>query len=376
MARARHKPESGFALLLVFLMAAMIAIALYMEIPRVSFESQRQKEQLLVSRGEQFKRAIQLYFRASRRTRYPVDLDDLDRGLNNMRFLRHRYKDPMTGKDEWRIIHMANGILTDSVVTKNPQGANGQKQDSGGSTGDITAMNGISDLQPSSTPQLVNAATRRRPSEGGSAVGPDGQPIQPVGLLPVQPTDPNAPPGTPGAGQPGAGQSGGPGQPGVAGLAGQPGGPGQPGDANAGTGIPTGLPGQPPGTGIPGGFPGSPGGPGNQQQQNAAAGLINNLLTQPAPRGMAGQSPQVGIGGSGMVGVASTADSEGIMVYNQRTNYKEWEFIYDVTKDRPLPNPLQGPIGSPVGNSPPNVQTGGAPGFGPGPQPTQPPVQH
>ncbi len=32
-----------------------------MEIPRVAFETQRQKEQLLVERGEQYKRAIKLF---------------------------------------------------------------------------------------------------------------------------------------------------------------------------------------------------------------------------------------------------------------------------------------------------------------------------
>ena len=61
--RRRRKNESGFALLLVFLMAAILAISLYMEIPRVAFETQRQKEQLLVERGEQYKRAIQLFVR-------------------------------------------------------------------------------------------------------------------------------------------------------------------------------------------------------------------------------------------------------------------------------------------------------------------------
>jgi hypothetical protein len=43
--------ESGFALLLVFLMASLIAISLYMEMPRVAFQAERQKEQLLMERG-------------------------------------------------------------------------------------------------------------------------------------------------------------------------------------------------------------------------------------------------------------------------------------------------------------------------------------
>jgi hypothetical protein len=48
--RARNS-QSGFALLFVYAMAAAIAIMLFMEVPRVAFESQRDKEQLLIDRG-------------------------------------------------------------------------------------------------------------------------------------------------------------------------------------------------------------------------------------------------------------------------------------------------------------------------------------
>jgi hypothetical protein len=49
----KHRQESGFAMLFVFVMAAAIAIGLYMEMPRVAFESQRQREQMLIDRGGQ-----------------------------------------------------------------------------------------------------------------------------------------------------------------------------------------------------------------------------------------------------------------------------------------------------------------------------------
>src|SRR5579872_6562728 len=114
MAR-RRRSESGFALLLVFLMAAIVAITLYMEIPRVAFQAQRNKEQLLMERGEQYKIAIRRFIQAN--NRWPANLDELE-SLNNRRFLRRRYKDPMTGKDEWRLIHINNGVLTDSKNNK------------------------------------------------------------------------------------------------------------------------------------------------------------------------------------------------------------------------------------------------------------------
>ena len=58
-----RRDESGFALLLVFVMAAAIAITLYIEVPRMAFESQRAREQMAIDRGLQYKRAIQLFYR-------------------------------------------------------------------------------------------------------------------------------------------------------------------------------------------------------------------------------------------------------------------------------------------------------------------------
>jgi len=114
------KDERGFALLLVFLMAAVVALYLYSQLPRVAFESERDKEQTLIDRGEQYKRAIQLYVVALKK--YPQKIEDLE-DTNNKRYLRRRYIDPMTGKDEWRLIHVnAAGQLIDSLVQKPPCG--------------------------------------------------------------------------------------------------------------------------------------------------------------------------------------------------------------------------------------------------------------
>ena len=84
--RTRNR-ESGFALLLIFALAGAVAIMLYTELPRAAFESQRAKEDLLVSRGQEYQRGIQLYFRKFRK--YPATMDDLEK-TNNVRFLRRR----------------------------------------------------------------------------------------------------------------------------------------------------------------------------------------------------------------------------------------------------------------------------------------------
>ena len=94
-------------------MAAAIAITMYIEVPRIAFESQRAREQMAIDRGLQYKRAIQLFYRKYQT--FPQTLDDLET-TRNIRFLRRRYLDPLTGKD-WRLLHVGPaGQLTDSLV--------------------------------------------------------------------------------------------------------------------------------------------------------------------------------------------------------------------------------------------------------------------
>jgi type II secretory pathway pseudopilin PulG len=197
----RKSGESGFAMLLVFLMASIIAISLYIQLPRVAFDAQRQKEQLLMERGEQYKRAIQLFVRAN--GRYPAKIDDLE-NFNNRRFLRHKFKDPITGKAEWRLIHINGaGVFTDSITNKSKQGDKDQSISTTGSIAEIPELGALAG-QGQGQQAVATAANRRRASEGGAAppmVGPDGQPY------PAQnPGFPGAPGGQPFPGQPGATQ--------------------------------------------------------------------------------------------------------------------------------------------------------------------------
>src|SRR6202042_3319149 len=89
----------------------------------LGLETATGKEQLLIERGEQYKRAIQVFVR--KMNRYPATIEELE-STNNIRFLRKRYLDPMTGKDKWRLIHVNGGVLTDSIIQKTPSGTNQQ----------------------------------------------------------------------------------------------------------------------------------------------------------------------------------------------------------------------------------------------------------
>ena len=98
---SRYRQDRGFALLVVLAMAAAVALLLYKELPRAVFESQRTKEDMLVERGEEYKTGIRRYYAKFRRP--PATMDELE-SSNGIRFLRRRYKDPFTGKDEWKLI--------------------------------------------------------------------------------------------------------------------------------------------------------------------------------------------------------------------------------------------------------------------------------
>lgn len=95
--------EEGYLLLTVLVMIFLLLLALSIAAPRVAKQIQRDKEQEAVHRGLQYKRAIQLYYKKF--GAYPSDIKQLE-NTNQIRFLRKRYKDPITGKDDWRLIHM------------------------------------------------------------------------------------------------------------------------------------------------------------------------------------------------------------------------------------------------------------------------------
>ena len=170
MRRCRRDSEGGFALLLVFLMAAIVALMLYQQLPRVAFENERDKEQLLIDRGEQYTRAIRLYYLANNR-QYPTSIDDLEK--REKRFLRRRYVDPFTGKDDWRIVHTNGVFLTDSLVKKPPADTQGQP---GGNTINAST-NGTNTTTATNEPPQVNAAVLQRPSDRPVTPPGFGQPV-------------------------------------------------------------------------------------------------------------------------------------------------------------------------------------------------------
>ena len=169
--------ERGSALLIVFLFAAIVAIMLYTEMPVAVFEARRQKEQLLVGRGEEYAHAVKLYVRNS--GRYPASIDQLET-TNRIRFLRHRFKDPFTGKDDWRLLHAdPNGALVDSKVkNKNPLGVQGTKGGANSGSGSNSGFGSTSSSGLTPAPVLTRASVpipdSDRASSSNSSFGSSG----------------------------------------------------------------------------------------------------------------------------------------------------------------------------------------------------------
>jgi type II secretory pathway pseudopilin PulG len=91
-------------LLAVVVMVALLLIALSVAAPVVARQLQRDKEIESQHRMEQYVRAIQLYQRKFP-GQYPASIKVLE-STNNVRFLRHVYVDPLTGKSDYKLIHL------------------------------------------------------------------------------------------------------------------------------------------------------------------------------------------------------------------------------------------------------------------------------
>src|SRR6202049_1915203 len=128
--RNSHKQrERGFVLLVLMLFVALLTIAAVAIAPSIVFEVRRDHEQELVHRGVQYSRAVQHYYKKF--GRYPTRIEDLE-SANNLRFLRKRYKDPITGQD-FKLLHFGEVKMASSlgIGGGNIPGANGIGQPGG-----------------------------------------------------------------------------------------------------------------------------------------------------------------------------------------------------------------------------------------------------
>jgi hypothetical protein len=188
--------------------------------PIIAFQVKRDREEELVHRGVQYSRAMKHFVKKF--GRYPTRIEELE-NTNQVRFLRKRYKDPITGKD-FKILHMGDvqmsfgaGIAgATPVAGLNPgaagiaSGLGGQPGIPNGAVNTLALAGGLGAAGINATPGVGASAA------GSTAVsnGPPGQNSDENAGDDATQVTPNqggghpAAPGTPGANNPGNGAPG------------------------------------------------------------------------------------------------------------------------------------------------------------------------
>ena len=115
--------QRGYAMAALLVAMAVMAVMMSVAMPAYRHLARREKEAELVFRGEQYARAVALY-RAKNANNFPASIDALVQG----KYLRKKYKDPMTKDGEFRIVPVGN------PQGGNPQGGPGQPPPGGRGT--------------------------------------------------------------------------------------------------------------------------------------------------------------------------------------------------------------------------------------------------
>ena len=305
--RKRHA-QQGYALLLAVLMMALVVISLAVVRPDVLINGRRQKEEEMIWRGKQYVRGIRLYVRYYQMhggaTRFPTSLEDLTKNKVGIRFMRQAYKDPVNSADgSWRLIYV---------------GPNGQ---------------------------LIGSLKQR--SLGTNTPGTGG-----FGSLFGNPAQSSAASGSPG------GSSFGNSSFGNSSFGNSSFGNSSFGNSSFGNSS-FGNSASSPGANTPGIGPGS----GPNPQQGTDAGTDQMSTPQPIANS---DTPTEIIGGN-IIGVGSKVNQRSIIWYDKAKNYRQFEFIWDPSKEPVNGGANAGVIGIP--QQPANSLFGGQGSSGFGQQP-------
>ena len=172
-------------MLLLLLTVALMIIAAAVVVPSVTFEIKRDREDEMIHRGVQYSRAIRAYYKKF--GRYPAKIEDLE-NTNQQRFLRKRYKDPLTGKD-FKLLHFGeakmsmNGMGGGMIPGAATLGANGSLNTPNGLVqasgfGNAGAFGANSNSAFGQSPQATIPQSGAAQPTGGNASQPESDPSQ------------------------------------------------------------------------------------------------------------------------------------------------------------------------------------------------------
>ena len=292
--------ESGYAYLMALFMVLMVIVGSLVLLTDAATQGRRQREDEMMWRGKQYVRAIKLYYRKT--GHYPQSLDDLEKGVANIHFLRRAYKDPMNKNEDgkWRFIYTnATGQIIGSVRYATMQQM-AILDLNGGIIPGAPASDSSQDSNVTPVPQPDQGTSNGNcpPALGENAAGnpAPGSGMGTTNTLNASQSQPSSPQAVC---PPNQGQSANPQQ---------------------GSGLFGGMQGQGQGQMV-----GSQLGAGMQAQQL-------QTLAQMKPTGPV-DSPVIG---GFIVGVGSTVDAKSVKVYKHGKTYKDWEFIWNPLEEQAL----------------------------------------
>jgi len=281
--RGRRAGQQGYALVLVVFLLALAVIATATVAPNIIVNGRRDKEEEMIWRGKQYVRGIRLFVRYYQmhggQTKFPTSMDDLVKNKVGIRFMRQAYKDPVNSVDgSWRFIYVGpNGQLIGSLKARPLNGGAGVGAGGTGGFGSLFGNNGQSGA-------AGGVAGGQNSSFGSSSFG-------------------NSSFGNSSFGNSGGGNSafnnGGPGQ-----MNGNPA-QGVAGNAQAGVAGPAG---------------------------DAQTGdTSTDQMSTPQPIATADVTTEI-VGGN-IIGVGSKVNQKSIIWYDKAKNYRQFEFIWDPSKE-------------------------------------------
>jgi type II secretory pathway pseudopilin PulG len=148
-----YASDHGYAMAALLVTLAVMSVMLTVLLPAWSTQAKRQKEAELVFRGEQYARAIGAFGR-----KFPNALPPNVDVLVEQKFLRKKYKDPMTGED---FVYVGPGSALPGSVGQPvpPRGAGPGTTPPPGARGAAPAPAGRSGAAQSSGPGRGNVTT-------------------------------------------------------------------------------------------------------------------------------------------------------------------------------------------------------------------------
>jgi type II secretory pathway pseudopilin PulG len=217
---AARRRDRGYAMAALLVTLAVMSVILGVAMPVWRTVVQREKEEELVFRGRQYARAIALYQRKYAAS-YPASLDV----LVEQKFLRKKFKDPMTKDGEFEIIYQGTLAQRQAALAGRGATSPGPQAMTGGLAGQ---GRGTQSGQPLTTPGSAFGSQSAGPQGGVVGVASkskekairilDGKSIYSEWqfvFVPAQTTGRGVGgrAGTPGQGQPGPQRGRGPGGP-------------------------------------------------------------------------------------------------------------------------------------------------------------------